>query len=53
MHVMRTHLAEIKWLLVILDNVGPATVKSCERALFFIYVWIISSDATNKSFIQH
>ena len=30
---------------------GPVTVKSCKRALFFIYIWIISWDATNKSLL--
>ena len=49
MHVMRTQLTEIKWLLVILESV---TVKSCERVLFFVYIWIISWDATNKSLTQ-
>ena len=32
---------------------GPVTVISCERALFFIYIWIISWDATNNSLKQH
>ena len=31
---------------------GPVTVKSCKRGLFFIYIWIILWDATNKSLIQ-
>ena len=31
---------------------GPVTVISCERALFFVYIWIIAGDATNKSLIQ-
>ena len=42
-------MREIKWLLVILESV---TVKSCERVLFFVYIWIISWDATNKSLTQ-
>ena len=31
---------------------GPVTVISCERALFFIYIWIISWDATNRYSIK-
>ena len=47
--VMRTQLTEIKWLLVVLE---PVTVISCERVLFFVYIWIISWDATNRWLIQ-
>ena len=31
---------------------GPVPVKSCERALFFVYIWIVSWDATNKALLQ-
>ena len=31
---------------------GPVTVISCERALFFVYIWIISWDATNRYSIK-
>ena len=31
---------------------GPDSVISCERALFFVYIWKISWDATNRSIIQ-
>ena len=34
------------------SDFGPVTVIRCETALFFIYIWIILSDATNKSLIQ-
>ena len=34
------------------SDFGPDTVISCERALFFIYIWIISWNATNRSLIQ-
>ena len=33
-------------------DMGPVTVISCETALFFVYIWIISWDATYKSLIQ-
>ena len=32
---------------------GPVTVISGETLQFFVYIWIISWDATNRSLIQH
>ena len=50
--VMHTQLAEIKLLKMATCGFGPVTVINCERVLFFVYIWIISWDATNRSLIQ-
>ena len=34
-------------------NLGPVTVTSCETVLFFVSIWIISLDATNRLLTQH
>ena len=34
------------------SDFGPITVISCETALFFVYIWIISLDATYRSLLQ-
>ena len=35
------------------SDFGPVTVISCEKALFFVYIWIILWDATYRSLTQH
>ena len=40
------------WNKMATSDYGPVTVISCETALFFVYIWIISWDATYRSLIQ-
>ena len=49
----RVHALSTHWNKMATGDCGPVTVLSCETALFFMYIWIISWDATNKSLIQH
>ena len=46
-HVHSTH-----WNKMATCDFRPVTVKSCETALFFIYIWTVSWDATNRWLIQ-
>ena len=46
-HAYATHCNKIATC-----DFGTVTVISCARALFFVYIWIISWDATNRSVIQ-
>ena len=46
-HVHSTH-----WNKMVTSDFGPVTVAGCETALFFLSIWIISTDATNRSLTQ-
>ena len=37
------------WNKMATYDLGPVTVISCETARFFLYIWIISWDATYRS----
>ena len=44
--LMSIHAHSAHWNKMATCDFGPVTVISCETALFFIYIWIISWDAT-------
>ena len=47
------HAYSAHWNKMATWDFGPVTVVSFETVLFFVYIWIISWDATNRSLIQH
>ena len=46
------HAYSAHWNKMATFDFGRVTIKSCETVLFFVYIWIFSWEATNRSFIQ-
>ena len=42
------HAYSAHWNKVATCDFGCVTMKSCESMLFFVYIWIISWEATNR-----
>ena len=49
---LSVHAHSTHWNKMATCNFGHVTVISCEAALFFVYIRIISWDATNRSLTQ-
>ena len=49
---LSVHAHSTHWNKMAICDFGPVTVISCETALFFVYIWTISWDATNRLLIQ-